>query len=105
MQSKIEQQVMGSVAVIHTARRLTSATALKLYVCVAALAGLAQLVWVQRIVENLSQVGIGNTLNFMLAAVLHTDTLVQLALAVFVVAGISLVRDLARLTPIRPLAY
>ena len=52
MTSKIEQQVMAGVGVVYAARQLTSATALKLYVCAASLYGLVQLVWVHRVFEN-----------------------------------------------------
>jgi hypothetical protein len=94
MQSKIEQQVMASVAVVSLTRRLLSATALKLYISVVALYGLGQLVWVQRVFENLERVGLSGALNFMVSAVLHTDFLVQAALVVFVAALASLMRDL-----------
>lgn len=98
MQSKIETQVMASVATIYTARQLLSATALKLYVCVAALFGLARLVWVERVFDNLANVGLQGMGQFALAAVLNTDILVQFVLLALVFAGLSLVRDLARLT-------
>ncbi|MBX4192318.1 hypothetical protein KW798_02410, partial [Candidatus Parcubacteria bacterium] len=58
MTSKIEQQVMASVAAIYTVRQLFSRTALKLYVCAASLWGLGQLVWVSKVFENLSHAGI-----------------------------------------------
>ena len=96
MQSKIEQQVMASVVVIYTARQLVSATALKLYVCAASLYGIAKLVWVSRVWENLAHVGVQNALHFALSAVLNTHLPVQIALAVFVVAGVSLFVDLVR---------
>lgn len=94
--SRIEQQVMASVGTIYTARALVSASALKLYVCAVALYGLGQLVWVSRVLENLGRVGIGNAAQFVFSAVLTTDFLVQAVLAVFLVAGISLMRDLVR---------
>lgn len=105
MASKIEQQVMASVGTIYTARRLVGPTALKLYVSVAALYGLGQLVWVQRVFENMAAVGLGGFANYAVNALLHTDVLVQLTLGVFVVAVVLLVRDLARNTAPRPLAF
>lgn len=96
MQSKIEQQVMASVGAVYTARRLVSASALKLYVCVAALYGLGQLVWVSRVFENLGRVGLEHAAQFMVSAVLSTDFLVQATFVVLLVAGFSLVRDLLR---------
>jgi uncharacterized membrane protein YqhA len=106
MKSNIEHQVMASVSVIYTARRLVSAPAIKLYVCALALFSLARLVWVSKVFENLSQVGLGNTLQFMLSAALNTDVLVQVALMALVVAGVSLTRDLVRsATATRTFAY
>ncbi len=96
MQSKIETQVMASVAMVYTVRQLLSATALKLYVCALSLYGLVQLVWVHRVFENLSQVGAGHAAQFMLAAVLNAHLAVQLTLLVLAVAGISLMRDMTR---------
>lgn len=96
MTSKIEQQVMAGVGVVYVARQLISATALKLYVCAASLYGLVQLVWVHRVFENWSRVGLENSLQFMSSAVLHTHLAVQLTLLVLAAAGISLLVDMAR---------
>lgn len=87
---------MASVGTIYTARKLVSATALKLYVCVAAVFGLGALVWVERVFDNLAHVGLQGAAQFLLSAVLNTDFLVQLVLLALVVAGVSLLRDLAR---------
>lgn len=97
MQSNVERQVMASVGTIYAVRRLMSATALKLYACLVAGYGLVQLVWVHRIFENWAQVGVQGTGQFLMSALLNAHLPVQLALAVLLVAGISLVRDLARL--------
>lgn len=96
MTSKIEQQVMAGVGVIYAVRQLLSATALKLYVCAASLYGLVQLVWVHRVFENWTNVGLPGTAQFIASAVLNTHLPVQLALAVLMFAGVSLLRDLAR---------
>ncbi len=97
---------MASVGVVYAARQLVSATALKLYVCALSLYGLARLVWVSRVWENLANVGWAHAGQFMLDAVLSTDFLVQFALVVLAVAGIGLIRDLLRSSASsRPLAY
>ncbi len=96
MTSKIEQQVMASVGAIYIARQLVSMTALKLYVCVLALYGLGRLVWVARVWENFSHVGVQNSVHFITSAILNTHLPVQIALAVFIVAGVSLLIDLAK---------
>jgi hypothetical protein len=98
MQSKIEQQVMAAVGTAYVARQLVSATALKLYVCALSLFALARLVWVERVFENFSQVGLGHAARFLMEAVMNTNFVVQIALVVLVVAGVSLMRDLLRLT-------
>ncbi len=109
MQSKIEQQVMASVGVIHTARRMVSATALKVYTLVASVYALGILVWVSRVGENLAQVMNGGVLavgNFVLYAVLHTTFVVQAVLLVATLALVSLALDLVRtLTTERQLSY
>jgi hypothetical protein len=92
----IEQNVMGTVRAIYLARQLTSPSALKLYVCVASLWGIGQLVWVSKVFENLANVGAAHSLQFMLAAVLNTDLLVQLALLAGTLAAASLFLDFVR---------
>lgn len=99
--SKIEQQVMASVATIYAVRKLFSATALKLYVCVLCLWGLGQLVWVARVFENLSTAGLQGFANFALSAVLNAETLVQLILLLGALVFVSLLLDLVRSTPSR----
>ena len=97
MQSKIESQVMASVGVIHTTRRIFSATALKVYTLVASIYALGKLVWVSRIQENLLEVMNGGVLavgNFVLYAITHTSVAVQATLVVAAIAFLSLVVDL-----------
>jgi len=95
-QSKIEQQVMASVGIIYLGRSLMSATALKLYVFVAAAYTLVQLTWVHKVFANWAHVGLGGTWQFVTYAILHTHLPVQVALMVLAVAGILLVRDAVR---------
>lgn len=87
---------MASVGVVYTARQLVSATALKLYVCAASLFGLAKLVWVARVWQNLSSVGWGDAFNFASYAFMHTHLPVQIALAAFVVAGVWFAADVLK---------
>jgi len=99
MQSKIEQQVMASVGMVYTARRLVSATALKVYALVASVYVLGILVWVAQVQANLLNVMNGGVLavgNFVLYAVLHTNFMVQAVLLVAIVAFGSLAIDLVR---------
>ncbi len=87
---------MAGVGIIYATRKLLSATALKLYVCMASLYGLVQLVWVHRVFENWSRVGLQGTAQFLTAAVLNTHLAVQLTLAVLVFASFSLLLDFVR---------
>src|SRR3989338_946384 len=96
MASKIEQQVMAGVGVVYAFRQLTGATALKLYVCALSLYGIGRLVWVSRVWENLAHVGVQNSLQFAVSAIINTHLPVQIALAVLVFAGFSLFLDLTR---------
>jgi hypothetical protein len=97
--TRIKQNVMASVALIYAARVLFGATALKLYVLLFAVWGIGKLVWVSKIVENLSTVeksGLASVGNFVLAALEHASTSVQLVLLVALVAAFSLVFDAVR---------
>lgn len=109
MQSKIEQQVMASVGVIHTARRAVSMTALKVYALVASVYALGILVWVSQVQANFLSAMNGGVLavgNFVLTAVMHTTFVVQAVLLVAIVALVSLAIDLARtLSSQRQLGY
>jgi len=87
---------MAGVGVIYAVRQLVSATALKLYICVASLYGLVQLVWVHRVFENWAHVGLQGTAQFITSAVLNTHLPVQLTLAVLMFAGVSLLLDFTR---------
>ena len=94
--SAIEKNVMASARLIYTMRMLTSVTALKLYVWALALYTIGRLVWVAHVWENLEKVGIGHLFQFMLAAVLNTQLLVQLALLIGAMALISFLVDVVR---------
>ncbi len=101
MQSKIEQQVMASVGVIYTARKLMSRTAIELYMLAVSAIALWQLVWVHKVLDNFFAVekhGLGSTLTYLATAVGHTNLAVQFALIVAVVAFASLVTDFVRST-------
>lgn len=97
--TNIEQQVMGSVATIYTWRRVTNATALKVYALVASVYALGALVWVARIQENFFAAlegGVGRVLEYLLVAVTNTEVTVQAVLLVAIVVLFSLAVDLAR---------
>lgn len=87
---------MGVVRAIYLARTFTSITALKLYVCALSLYGIASLVWVAKVFENLTIVGFAKLPQFLFAAVLNTDALVQLFLIAGALALVSLLVDLVR---------
>jgi hypothetical protein len=99
MQSKIEKQVMASVAVIYAARKLLSRTALELYVLAASAVMLWQLVWVHKVFANFFTVekhGFGAMSNYLLYAVEHTHLAVQLTLLVAALALASLLVDFVK---------
>jgi aminopeptidase-like protein len=100
-QSKIERQVMASVAVIYAARALMSATAAKIYALVISIWAFGALVWVAHVEQNFLQVMHGGAFavgNFALSAFAHTRTLVQFVVLVAIFALGSLVVDMVRLT-------
>src|SRR5665213_2035909 len=99
MQSKIEQQVMGSVGAIYIARRLTSRVALEFYALVLGALVLWRLVWVHRILSNFfteERFGFGATANYIFVALEHAHTAALLALGVCLIAALLLVRDALR---------
>ena len=96
MKTTIERQVMASVAVIYTVRRLLSRTALELYVLVVAALALWRLVWVHRVLQNFSteeHYGLSATGNYLLVAVEHTNIAVQFLLLVAACACVALAMD------------
>lgn len=97
MRTNIEQQVMGSVGAIYTARQLTSRVALECYALAAAGLALLQLTWVHKIFANFANVahqGLGSTVTYLGYAVVHTQLATQLAFIVAAAAGIALMMDL-----------
>ena len=87
---------MANVALIYTLRKLVSKTALELYIFIACLWAVGQLVWVARVFENLANAGLAGSVQFIIAAALNTDVLVQLVLAVGIVAAYLLFVDIIR---------
>lgn len=87
---------MASVGIIYTAYLLVSGTALKVYALVLSGWTLVQLTWVHKVFENWAHVGLSGTPQFVTYAVMHAHLAVQLTLAVLLVAGVLLVRDMAR---------
>lgn len=98
MSSKIEQQVMASVATIYVARKLFSRTALECYALALCAFSLTILVSVSHVVQNFFGVARNpQGIPFYLSsAVAHTTTLVQLVLLIAVAALLALVIDLVR---------
>ena len=90
---------MASVGAIYTARRLVSATALKVYTLVASVYALGILVWVARVEQNFNEAfhgGVNKVLAYLVSAVSHTTVVVQLVLVVAIVALVSLALDAVR---------
>jgi hypothetical protein len=106
--TKIERQVMAGVGVIYATRRLTSATALKLYALFASVWALAAFVWVAKVAENFTEVsraGLTHIAPYLLGAVSHTTIFVQLALLVAGIALVGLMVDLVKSATERQLAF
>lgn len=97
--SKIQQNVMASVALIYAARTLLGPVALKFYVLLASVWGIGRLVWVSKVFENLAvaeKSGLTAVGNFALAAIEHASTSVLLVLVVAAVAACLLLFDVVR---------
>jgi len=105
MQSKIEQQVMASVAVVYAVRKLLSRRALEVYALATSAVVLWQLVWIHKVFENFVAIeknGLDAIADYLLVAVTNTNLAVQLTLAVATVAFIFLIIDTVRSTSASP---
>ena len=103
MTSKIEQQVMAGVGILYVARRATSRTALELYMLALSACGVIFFVSLPHVFVNLMHVESGGLLSvaaFVLAAVLGTSLVVQLALLIgsfsLVSLGVHTLRPVSR---------
>jgi hypothetical protein len=97
--SKMEQKVMANVALIYTLRKAAGRTALKLYVMAFSVLGIAFFVSVPHVLNNFSHVaqgGVGSIAGFVLAAVVGTTIIVQIALILGTAALVSLAADYIR---------
>lgn len=101
--TRIQQQVMASVAIIYALRQLTSSLALKVYGLTLSVVGIVAFVSLSNVLSNLALVAQGGVFNvgtFVLSAVLGTTLVVQMALVVGAITlGLLLVdavRSLAR---------
>ncbi|HVY73168.1 MAG TPA: hypothetical protein VG984_03960 [Candidatus Paceibacterota bacterium] len=102
MTSKIEQQVMASVGVIYIARKLTSRIALECYALLLSFAGAAYFVSLPNVIANFAHVAQGGLVSigaFLVAAVLGTKLVVQIAVIVGAGALLAMVADIVRSTP------
>jgi hypothetical protein len=102
--SRIEQNVMGSVAAIYAFRLGTGFTALKLYALMGSLAGIVFFVSVGNVFQNLFHVasaGAGSVPGFILSAVFSTTAGVQVALLLGALAAVSLLVDFVRAFSVR----
>ena len=103
MKSKIEQQVMASVAVVYTARRLTSRFAFECYALGASFIGAAFFVSLPHVAANLSNVasgGIPSISAFFISAILGTKLIVQLAVLVGFCSVVALGVDMTKKQPL-----
>lgn len=97
--TRIQQQVMASVAIIYAIRQLTSSLALKVYGLTLSGAGIVAFVSLSNVFANFLSVangGLSNIATFVLSAVLGTTLVVQLALVVGVLTLGLLLLDAAR---------
>lgn len=98
-QSKIEQQVMASVGVIYVARKATSRFAVECYALLLSIAGAAYFVSIPHVFANFAHVTSGGLMSigtFIVGAVLGTQLVVQIAVAVATVALFAMIVDLLR---------
>lgn len=99
MNSKVRNQVMASVLIVYTLRRVLSAYMLKIYALAIAALTLAFTVSLPNIIANLMHVGLGGAVTFIIAAIVSTTLMVQVLSVIAVCMGALLVRDSFRISP------
>lgn len=94
-QSEIERVVMRRVRLIRILWLVVSTGTLALLALVSALWGIGKEVWVARVFEN-APAGFVGSLDFYLAAFLHTKTLVQALILATLASFFFLFREIIR---------
>ena len=90
---------MTNVAVIYIGRKFVSRTALRLYALAVSAVGIVTFVSVSNVTTNFTNVaqnGIESTVAFLIAAILGTTIVVQIALLLGAAAVFSLIVDAVR---------
>jgi hypothetical protein len=96
MKSNIEKNVMAGVAAVYVARKLSSRRALKAYLLLACVLGLAVFTSLPHVFINFEHMlgsGLPAVSTYVVTAVTKTSVLVQLILVVAALAGLSLAKD------------
>lgn len=97
--TNIERNVMASVAVIYTVRKLLSPLALQWYALAISVVGIAMFVSVPNVAQNFQAVaggGVSSIMTFVFSAILSTTVVVQLWLLLGSAAILSLFVRVAR---------
>jgi hypothetical protein len=92
----LEQKVMTNIAVIYIGRKFVSRTAFKLYALAVSVVGIVTFVSVSNVTMNFTNVaqnGVESTVAFLVAAILGTTIVVQIALILGAAAAFSLLVD------------
>ena len=90
----LKTRIMRRIYILYVLRRATSRRAVALYAFLAAAVGTFTLVSVSNVLANMpSLINVSEFVNFALVAVLNTTILVQMLIAVALVALVAFVRD------------
>jgi hypothetical protein len=96
-QSLIQKNIMRRVRVIHATRTLFRGEFAALLVMLAALYGVGREVWVAHVFQNMPSLeNVSAFSNFWLAALVNTRSIVQVLIAVTIVAAVYFVREIVR---------
>ena len=101
----LEKRIMASVLLIHTARRLLSPRAIKIYALLISGAGMASLVSLGNVFQNLSLVGLDGVLTFAVSAIVETELIVQVVFAMSIAAAALLFFDILRIRARLPATF
>lgn len=96
IEAQLQKKIMRRVYVIYALRQLFAPVMLRVYVLAAALTGLFSFVSVGDVLVNMPTYGLAALYDFSTYALMHTDHVVQILLAIMAAVFIFLIRDVVR---------
>ena len=93
MNNILKKRIMRRVYIVYALRKMLSRTAFKLYASLVLLFGIARLLHVRAIGENISEVGFAGLYNFAFYSIMNTELAVQFLMFGVAAFGVWVMRD------------